>query len=147
MKFTQINKVKFCLYKIQSAFTAVWKWTTLVVCTSNCSSFMYPFQVEQIDLVSYNPNSPFQSYGNPQSTFFFSDEFLIIISLSRQQKQFVSQHIERDQLSLDIKIDFLLFPKWLFFHLNFGGKICEIGHCFLKIWQIYRGCHNRSVKS
>ena len=61
--------------------------------------------------------------------------------------KYVSQHIERDQLSLKIKIDFLLFPKWLFFHLNFGAKIFEIGHCVLEIWQFYWGCHNRLVKS
>ena len=43
----------------------------------------------------------------------------------------VSQHIERDQLSQKIKVDFLLIPKQLFFHLNFGAKIVEIGHCVL----------------
>ena len=48
---------------------------------------------------------------------------------------FVSQHIERDQLFQMIKIDFLLYPKWLFFHLNFDAKICEIGHCVLEIFQ------------
>ena len=57
------------------------------------------------------------------------------------------QHIKRDQLSQKIKIDFLLFPKWLFFHLNFGAKIFEIGHCVLEIWQFHWGCHNRLVKS
>ena len=35
---------------------------------------------------------------------------------------YVSQHIKRDQLSQKIKIIFLPFPKWLFFHLNFGAK-------------------------
>ena len=49
----------------------------------------------------------------------------------------VSQHIERDQLSQKIKIDFLLFSKWLFFHLNFDTKSFEIGHCVLEIWQFY----------
>ncbi len=39
--------------------------------------------------------------------------------------------MERDQLSQKNKIDFLLFPKWLFFHLNFGAKIFEIGLCVL----------------
>ena len=38
--------------------------------------------------------------------------------------KYVTQHIKRDQLSHKIKIDFLLFPKWLFFQLNFGAKIC-----------------------
>ncbi len=52
-----------------------------------------------------------------------------------------------DQLSPNIKIDFLLFPKWLFFHLNFGAKIFDIRHYVLEIWQIYWGCHNRLVKS
>ncbi len=50
---------------------------------------------------------------------------------------YVSQHIERDQLSLKIKIDFALFPKWLFFYLNFSAKIFEIGHCVLEMWQFY----------
>ncbi len=59
----------------------------------------------------------------------------------------VSQHIERDQLSPNIKIDFLLFPKWLFFHLNFGAKNFEIRHCSLEIWQIYWGCHDILVNS
>ncbi len=59
----------------------------------------------------------------------------------------MSQHIERDQLSPNIKMDFLLFPKWLFFHLNFGANIFEIGHCVLEIWQIYWRCHNRLVES
>ena len=34
------------------------------------------------------------------------------------------------------QMDFLLFPKWLFFLLNFGAKSFEIGHC-LEIWQNY----------
>ena len=33
----------------------------------------------------------------------------------------MSQHIERDHFSQKIKIDFLPFPKWLFFQLNFGA--------------------------
>ena len=47
---------------------------------------------------------------------------------------YVSQHIERDQLSQKTKMDFLPFPKWLFFYLNFGAKFVEIGHCILEIW-------------
>ncbi len=43
----------------------------------------------------------------------------------------VSQHIDREQLSLKITTDFLIFPKWVFFHLKFGAKIFEIGHCVL----------------
>ncbi len=50
---------------------------------------------------------------------------------------YVTKHIERGQLSQKIKIDFLLFPKWLFFQLNFGAKFFEIGYCVLEIWQ----CH------
>ncbi len=50
---------------------------------------------------------------------------------------YVSQHIEWDQLSQKINIDFLLFPKWLFFQLNFGAKIVEIGHCVHEIWQFH----------
>ncbi len=46
--------------------------------------------------------------------------------------QYVSQHIERDQLSLKIKIDFLLIPKWLFFHLNFDAKFLKSGIVFLR---------------
>ncbi len=36
-----------------------------------------------------------------------------------------------------ITIDFLLFPKWLFFYLNFGVKNFEIGHCVLEMKQFY----------
>ena len=53
------------------------------------------------------------------------------------EQKYVSQHNERDQLSQKNKINFLLFPKWLFFYLNFGTKIVEIGHCILEIWQFY----------
>ena len=64
------------------------------------------------------------------------------------QLLYVSQHIERNQLSLKIKMDFLLFPKWLsVLSSQFWCKKIEIGHCVLEIWQFYGGCHNRSVKS
>ena len=58
---------------------------------------------------------------------------------------YVSQHIERGQLSQKIKMDFLLFSEWLFFQLNFGAKI--FGHCILEIWQFHWGRHNRLLKS
>ncbi len=44
----------------------------------------------------------------------------------------MSQHIKRDQLSQKIKIDFLLFPKCLFLHLNFGAKILKSDIAFLR---------------
>ena len=44
----------------------------------------------------------------------------------------VSQHIKRDQLSQKIKIDFLLFPKWLVFHLNFDAKFFKSDIAFLR---------------
>ena len=72
-----------------------------------------------------------------------------MVSSTKQNAEciYVSQHIKRDQLSQEMKIDFLLFPKCLFFHLNFGATMFAIGHCVLEIWQFYRGCHNRLVKS
>ena len=36
----------------------------------------------------------------------------------------------------------MTIPKWLFFHLTFGTKCFEIGHCVFEIWQIYWQCHN-----
>ncbi len=60
--------------------------------------------------------------------------FLNILFTSKpDNKKYVSQHIERDQLSQKIKVDLLLFSKWLFFLLNFGAKIVEIRHCILEI--------------
>ncbi len=40
----------------------------------------------------------------------------------------VTQHIKMYNLGLKFKIEFLLFPKWLFFQLNFAAKIFEIRH-------------------
>ncbi len=34
------------------------------------------------------------------------------------------QHIKMDHFDQNFKTDFLLFPKWLFYQLNFGGKKC-----------------------
>ncbi len=48
--------------------------------------------------------------------------------------EYMTEHIERDQLSQKIKIYFLLFPKWLFFLLNFDAKFFEIGYCILETW-------------
>ena len=39
---------------------------------------------------------------------------------------YVTQQIERDQLGEKFKNDILLFPKWLFFQLQFGAKMFEI---------------------
>ncbi len=46
----------------------------------------------------------------------------------------MTQHIERDQLGQKFKIDFLLFPNWLFFQLNLGSNIFETGRYVLEIW-------------
>ena len=78
--------------------------------------------------------------------FLQSDWFLIYLFFVLHMYIYMSQHIKRDQLSQKIKTDFLLFPKWLFFQLNFGAKFFEIGHCVLEIWQFYWGCHDRLVK-
>ena len=51
----------------------------------------------------------------------------------------MSQHIERDQLSPKIKIDFLVFPIWLFFHLNFGAKILKSDIVFLRYGNFIEG--------
>ncbi len=44
------------------------------------------------------------------------------------------------------KMNFLLYPKWLFFQFNFDTKMVEIGHCFLKIRWFHWWHHNWSVK-
>ena len=44
---------------------------------------------------------------------------------------------QKRQVGQRIKIDFMLFPKWLFFLLNFGAKVFEIGHCILEMWQFH----------
>ena len=61
--------------------------------------------------------------------------------------QYVTQHIEKDQLDQKSKLDSMLFSKWLLFQLNFGAKSFEIEHCLLKLWQFYGGDHNWLVKS
>ena len=38
----------------------------------------------------------------------------------------MTQHIKIDQLGQKFKIEFLLFPKRLFFEFNFGAKVSEI---------------------
>ncbi len=48
----------------------------------------------------------------------------------------VSTHRKGPVVSED-QIDFLVNPRWLFFHFNFSAKIFEIGHCVLEIWQFY----------
>ncbi len=65
------------------------------------------------------------------------------ITWNLMTKKFV---LSRDQLGQIIKIYILLFPKCLFFQLNFGAKMFEIGHCVLEIWHFNWGCHNRLVK-
>ena len=64
----------------------------------------------------------------------FQNVWAGIFAPQSKKAVYLSQHIERDQLSPNIKIDSLLFPKWLFFHLNSGAKIFEMGLCVLEIW-------------
>ena len=46
---------------------------------------------------------------------------------------YVFQHIEMDKLCQKFKIDFLLFPIWLFVQLKFGASDFEILHCIF-VW-------------
>ncbi len=48
---------------------------------------------------------------------------------------YATHHIQMDQLVGSSKLTsrYTVIPKWLFFQLNFGAKLFEIGHCVLGI--------------
>ena len=58
----------------------------------------------------------------------------LLWTLQTTKRTNVTQHIKMDQLCQKFKIDFLLFPKWLFFQINCGAKNFEIKYCVLEIW-------------
>ena len=60
---------------------------------------------------------------------------LLLTQVSFLNFTYVSQHIKRDQLSQKIKMDILLFPKWLFFRLNFDAKIKFWWNQTLRSWD------------
>ncbi len=45
-----------------------------------------------------------------------------------KQHIIVTQHIKMDQSGQKFKFAFWLFPKWLFFQLDFGENYFDIGH-------------------
>ena len=55
--------------------------------------------------------------------------------------RYVTQHIERNQLSLKFKIDFCSFLNGCSFSSIFVQNLFEIRHCVLEIKQFYWWCH------
>ena len=68
----------------------------------------------------------------------FKNHFLVMFTWSCSQLPkgalyiYIGLYYDSTQLGENFNIDFLLFPKWLFFQLYFGANIFEI----LEIWVI-----------
>ena len=83
----------------------------------------------------YLPSLPGIGLGKARKLFqLASNPDMTHVSLANTQK-ICDSTLGKGPVVSEIKIDFLLFPKQLFFQRNFCCKNVEIGHCVLEIWQ------------
>ena len=126
----EINKsiISLATIKLTSYFIRHWLMQNVFLYTSQLNKYHHTgskvrFVIHSLILRFFPKN-------------FYPNRSLDLPNVCAENILYVSQYIERkkkrDQLSHKIKTDFLLFPKWLFFHLNF-----DIRHCVLEIWQFY----------